>query len=195
MNADKSDDLSLAKLVVSGDERALRDFFEHYAEPLYAFIHHHIDESHGDVEGIWQNTLLAAIRSLPSFKGQSRLFTWLCRIARNKIADHFRKHEVSVEVFTDLPESQLNALPINTPLPEEILLRSATRILVVQALAELPLHYRYALVARYVDNLGVDEVSRNLKRSYKATESLLARAREAFRKVYIKIESEEIDGS
>jgi RNA polymerase sigma factor (sigma-70 family) len=69
------------------------------------------------------------------------------------------------------------------PLPEELLRQNATRARVVAALTELPTDYREALIARYADSCPVAEVAQRLGRTYKATESLLSRAKAALREV------------
>jgi RNA polymerase sigma-70 factor (ECF subfamily) len=181
MKSDATDDLALARRVAAGDEAALSDFYERYADPLFAFIFHHLESARADAEELWQDTLLAALRSLPAYRGQSALFTWLCSIARHKLADYYRRRGLGAEVFSDLPEGDLAQLMSAAPLPEEVLLQRATRLQVVTALGTLPAEYRTALVARYVEELSVEAVSRRLGRTYKATESLLSRAREAFR--------------
>jgi RNA polymerase sigma-70 factor (ECF subfamily) len=188
-----ADDLTLARQVADGDETALETFYARYADPLFAFIYHHIDESRPDAEDVWQETLLAALNALPAYRGQSRLFTWLCGIARHKIADHFRRQGRSVaEVFSDVPQAELAALIGAGTLPEELVARRATRVRVVQALAALPDDYRSALVARYADEQSVDEVARQLGRTYKATESLLSRARVAFQEALARLETESV---
>lgn len=53
-----------------------------------------------------------------------------------------------------------------------------------EVLASLPAQYRSVLVLRYLDDLGVPECADLLGRSVRATESLLARARNAFRSAY-----------
>jgi RNA polymerase sigma-70 factor (ECF subfamily) len=186
-------DLTLARQVADGDETALEAFYARYADPLFAFIYHHVDESHPDAEDIWQDTLLAAIRALPTYRGRSRLFTWLCGIARHKIADHFRRQGRSVaEVFSDVPQAELAALIGAGTLPEEVVARRATRVRVVEALATLRDDYRMALVARYADEQAVVEVARLLGKSYKATESLLSRARVAFQEALARLETESV---
>ena len=188
-----ADDLTLARQVADGDETALETFYARYANPLFAFIYHHLDESRPDAEDVWQETLLAAINALPAYRGQSRLFTWLCGIARHKIADHFRRQGRSVaEVFSDVPQAELAALIGAGTLPEELVVRRATRVRVVQALATLRDDYRTALVARYADEQSVDEVARQLGRTYKATESLLSRARVAFQEALARLETESV---
>ena len=189
MNLEPTDDLTLARQVAAGDEQALEAFYARYASPLFAFIHHHLDESRPDAEDVWQDTLLAALRALPAYRGQSRLFTWLCGIARHKIADHFRRQgRAAVEVFSDVPGGDLADLVATTFLPEEVVVRRATRVRVVEALGSLPQDYRAALVARYADERSVAEVARLLGRTYKAAESLLSRARAAFQEALARLE-------
>jgi RNA polymerase sigma-70 factor (ECF subfamily) len=180
-NTDPSSDTILAKRVAAGNEEALQVFFERYADPLFAFIYHHLNSAREDAEEVWQTTLLAAMHSASAFSGESRLFTWLCAIARHKITDFRRRTGKPTDVFSDVPSQQLLKLMATSPLPEEVVLQRTTRILVVKALATLPDDYRSALLARYIDDLPVTEISDLLGRSYKATESLLSRAREALR--------------
>ena len=182
MSTDSADDLGLARRAGAGDESASAALYDRYADLLFAFIHHRLDESPRDVEEVWQETWLAAIRSLPGYRGESRLFTWLAAIARNKIADHCRRRGCRrIELLSDVSPARLAALMDKGPLPEDVVQRRATRAYVVQAMAALPEECRTALVARYADERSVGEVARLLGRSYKATESLLSRARTAFR--------------
>lgn len=191
MRAEATDDLTLARQISMGDEMALVEFYARYADALFAFVYHHLSGSRSDAEDVWQDTLLAALRALPSYRGRSRLFTWLCSIARHKLADHLRRQKrQAVEVFSDVPESRLSALISSTTLPEEEVMRQATRVQVAEALGTLPIDYQTALVTRYADECSVDEVARLLGRTYKATESLLSRARSAFQRAMAHLEEE-----
>ena len=62
-----------------------------------------------------------------------------------------------------------------------------TQVDVITVLANLTDEYRYLLVAKYIENKGIDEISFEIGKSYKATESLLTRSREAFRKEFKQI--------
>ncbi len=188
---DSRDNLGLVQRVASGDEDALESFFTRYADPLFAFIYHHLDESQQDAEELWQVTLLAAIRSLSTYRGQSSLFTWLCSIARHKIADHYRRRTLPLDVFSDVSDVQLATLISSAPLPEEYLLQLDTRVQVVKALTALPEEYHSALVARYVEERSVREISQMLNKTYKSTESLLSRARLAFRETLLSLEEKQ----
>ncbi len=180
--APKSDDIVLARRAASGDRRALELLHSRYSSILHAYIAHRLNGSRDDVEDIWQETLLAAVRSLPNYDGRSRFFTWLCGIASHKVADHLRRVGRSPEsVFSDLPPEQLLELVDTGPLPDDVLANREVRFSVVTALGNLPDEYRRALVMRYADECSVEEVAQAIGRGYKATESLLARARSALR--------------
>lgn len=194
MDLEPPDELTLARRVAAGDPSAAETFHARYGELLFAFIHHHMDGPRPDVEEVWQDTLLAAVGSLARYRGGSRLFTWLCGIARRKIADRFRRRGDPACVFSQVPAEHLAGMVDAGPLPEEVLTRRDTRARVVEALGRLPDDYRTALVARYADGQSVDDVARMLKKSYKAAESLLARARAAFREAFRPVLSEDEKG-
>ena len=61
-----------------------------------------------------------------------------------------------------------------------------------QTLASLGAHHRSALVLRYIDDLSVPAVAVELGRTLHATETLLVRARIAFRRAYETVESDDV---
>ncbi len=191
--ADMADDLLLAQRVTSGDEKALHALYERYATPLFAFIYHQMDGARQEAEEVWQDTLMAALRSLPQYRGQGKLFTWLCGIARHKVADHNRRRRQAEQVLTAISPQELVELIDAGPLPEDLLLQQATRTVVVEALGTLPAEYQKALVARYIEDRDVNQVAQILSRTYKATESLLSRARLAFKEAIEQIGAEKRD--
>jgi RNA polymerase sigma-70 factor (ECF subfamily) len=184
MATPERDDLETARRIARGDARALEALYARYAEPLFAFIAGRLP-SQADAEDAWQETWLSALRALPHFRGDSRLLTWLCGIARHKIADHHRRQgrhpEVAGGSGAEAGAVDVSRLLDEAPLPDEILEREAVRLRVAEALAALPDDYREALVARYANGAAVETVALAIGRSYKATESLLSRAREALR--------------
>lgn len=176
------EDLKLAREVAAGNEAALACFYERHADGLFAFILHLSGARRQDGEDLWQESLLAGLKSIHTYRGDSALFTWLCSIARHKILDGLRKPSLEHERPLDTNQAELPGLIDGAPLPDDLLLAQDTKIRVVLALATLPDQYRRALVARYADDRTVEEVAAMLGRSYKATESLLSRAREEFRR-------------
>jgi RNA polymerase sigma factor (sigma-70 family) len=183
MGAEYEDDLKLAARVSRGDADAFNKFYARHADLVFGFIFHQLNGARTEAEEIWQDTFVAAIRTLPSYQGQSRLLSWLCGIARHKVADYWRRRNgTGGSGLTVSPADPLELMD-SGPLPDEVLSRSALRVRVIEALAELPDDYRSALLSRYADGCSVEEVARLLGRSYKAVESLLSRAKAALRAV------------
>jgi RNA polymerase sigma-70 factor, ECF subfamily len=178
---EREEELRLARAAAAGSEPALAALYARLGDPSFAYIFHCLDGNRQDAEDIWQETWMAALRGLPAFRGESRLFTWLCGIARHKIMDYRRRRSQPWAMAEDLSGQELATRIDGGVLPEEMLAQAEVRARVVQALGLLPDDYRLALAWRYADGYGVDEVARRIGRSYKAAESLLARARAAFR--------------
>jgi RNA polymerase sigma-70 factor, ECF subfamily len=175
------DDRALARAMADGDRAAVEQFYERYADALFAFIVHRANVPRPEAEDIWQESLLAAMETVGAYRGESRLFSWLCGIARHKMIDRLRDVTGAGAPAGDGDPADLALLIDGGPLPDAALQRQDTRAMVIEALMRLPDEYRRALVARYADERSVDDVAALLGRSYKATESLLSRARAAFR--------------
>jgi RNA polymerase sigma-70 factor, ECF subfamily len=190
MADDLNRETQLVRCIVAGDTNALEQFYERYADALYAYIYHGLGGAKEDAEDIWQESLLAAIRGLDAFQGQCRLFTWLCAIARRKIADHFRKLGRSFDTLSVEPIEDRAELIDRAPLPEAWVQAKTTRMHVVAVLQTLPDDYRQSLVARYAHEKSVKDIARLLGKSYKATESILSRARSAFKAAFVETNGE-----
>ena len=123
-----------------------------------------------------------------SFDGRSRMSTWLCGIAKNKIRSARRKRKplAMAEVLAEADEDidAILAAVDTQELPEWILQREETQELVGATLSSLPPDYRRALLDKYVEELTVPQMAERSEKSEKATESHLARARLAFAKVF-----------
>jgi len=181
MGFDHKADADLAERVAQGQADSFDEFYARHADLVFAFICHLMSGARADAEEIWQDTFVAALRGLPGYRGRSSLASWLCGIARRKVADFYRRHGAAAKTVSSEPPERLLELMDSGPLPDAVLQQGAVRARMVEALASLPPDYRDALVARYVDAQPVEAIARSLGRSYKATESLLSRGRAALR--------------
>lgn len=101
---------------------------------------------------------------------------WLITVARNKLIDHWRHQAVVDRSLVLIEGGRIDTVdPWHDVLDRE---RAA------QVLHQISPHYRGVLTLRYLDDLSVPECAELLDRSVHATESLLARARNAFRSAY-----------
>src|SRR5436190_3488701 len=128
-------------------------------------------------EELAQQTFIAAIDRRSRFDGRSDAVTWLTGIARHKLADHFRSLEREERRRMQMEVRQID-------LPTEPGIGYEDRTLIAETLRALPAAQRAVLVFVVLDDLPVAEAARLLGRSRGATESLLFRARESFRRAY-----------
>ncbi len=128
-------------------------------------------------EELTQQTFVTALRRPGQFDGRSDPVTWLIAIGRNQLVDHHRRHQRDERRHLRLVDEHRlgDARSFPTAGPGEA---------VEAALRRLPDDQRLALLFRYLDDLPVRGVAAALGRSEKATESLLGRARESFRRAY-----------
>ena len=103
---------------------------------------------------------------------------WLITVARHKLVDHWRRQAIAERSLMLLEGGR-----VDEPDPWDVVLDQARA---ESVLAELPSHYRAALTLRYLDDLSVPECADYLHRTVHGTESLLSRARVAFRTTYEK---------
>jgi RNA polymerase sigma factor (sigma-70 family) len=75
----------------------------------------------------------------------------------------------------------------SSPLADDILVREETREMVNATMSQLPQHYREALEAKYVSRTSVREIAAARSASEKSIESLLTRARHAFRETFLAL--------
>lgn len=188
MNASAQEKLMVSQMI-AGDEAAFERFADDYIPPLYRFATRRLQGDNELVRDVVQSTLCQVIEKLVSFRGEAALMTWLCAVCRNEIAGHFRrgkKREGEVE-FRDDEDLFAVSLALGDggmDGPERAFVRNEVHELVHEALDALPSHYGKALEWKYLDNLPVVEIAQRLGMGSKAAESLLTRARDAFRTGY-----------
>jgi RNA polymerase sigma-70 factor, ECF subfamily len=122
-------------------------------------------------EDLTAETFLAAVRATRSGTADVSI-PWLIGTARHKLIDHWRREGRQREALDDLYEGATEAVDSNDPVDA---------LHVHGVLSQLPPHHRAALTLRYLDGLPVEQVAAQLDRSVHATESLLIRAKAAYR--------------
>jgi len=182
-----STERALIEQMLAGEERAFNAFFEEYFARLYRFALPRLGGDPEAAEEVVQSTLHKAIRALESFRGESALFTWLCQICRRQIVDYLRahsRHSDNVVLIEDRPELKAAVEAIESSSQTDgarAYGHEETRRLVQVILDRLPANYANALEWKYVEDRSVEEVSERLGIGVTAAQSLLARARVAFR--------------
>ena len=184
----ESDDKALAKRMLAGDEDAFESFFDNHFPGLYRFALARLQNPDLARELV-QESICKAIAHLETYRGEASLTAWLYTICRNTIRRHYKKLGRSpdqVELFEEAPEVRGALESLGAPFkdPEETYRRTEVARLVHATLDHLPAHYGHALEWKYLDGLSVKEIAERLRLAPKAAESLLTRARQAFRDGY-----------
>jgi len=186
LEADAQEKELLARMR-AGDERAYDEFADIHVAGLYRFAFGRLGRDRELALEIVQTTMCKVIAKLDTYRGEAPLRTWLCAICRNEIAGHYRRKAIRpVEVELE-PTSNSLVMRSGDLDPEARLVVSEAADMVHQALDDLPAHYSRALQWKYLDGLSARQIAARLELSTKGAESLLARARDAFRSAHSRL--------
>jgi RNA polymerase sigma-70 factor (ECF subfamily) len=134
--------------------RAFSRVVEIYAEPLYRQIRRMV-QNHDDAADLLQNTFLKAWDSLPQFRGDAKLSTWLYKIAVNESLTHLERERRRQNVSLDDEESMLiNMIEADEWIDGDELHQELRR-----AIATLPEKQRLVFNMRYYDEMKYEEIS------------------------------------
>ena len=174
--------------ILAGDQRAFQALFDEYFPRLYRFALGRLEGNEDAAREVVQQTFVNGFERLDSYRGEAALYTWFCRICHNALVDHCRRRNMDFRRLVpidDHPEMQavLELLSTaDTEWPEAEASRRDAQRLVQSVLDYLPDHYGNALEWKYVEGLSVAEIAERMGAGQKAVESLLTRARNAFRR-------------
>lgn len=127
-----------------------------YSEQLYWMIRKIVVE-HDDANDVLQNTFLKAWNGLDSFHGDSKISTWLSRIAINESLDFLRRKKQPTVSVEDITVSRLTA--------DEYFDGTEAEALLQEAIATLPDVQRTVFLLRYFDEMKYSDISQMLNTS------------------------------
>ncbi|HYM33903.1 MAG TPA: sigma-70 family RNA polymerase sigma factor [Steroidobacteraceae bacterium] len=187
-------DRRLVERLLKGENAAFNEFFSQNFGRLYRFASVRIRDE-AAAHDVVQETLCRALRKIRSFRGEAALFTWLCQICRSQLSEYFERHGKDFKRFVpieDDPEIQsiLDAMSAPNSDPAEVSRRNEVLRFVQVVLDHLPPNYGNALEWKYVEGASVEDIAARLGMQHAAAQSLLQRARLAFREMF-----EELYGS
>ena len=169
-------DAFLVEQCRAGDEEACEALVRQYQERVFALI----SRMTGDpdrVEDIAQEVFLKAFRSLKSFRGGSRFYTWLYRITVNTVLNTMRsqgrRQETSLDALEGF-EVQANA----DMEPAEVTARLELARRVREAIDQLEEPYRVIVYLRELEDLSYEEIAEVVELPVGTVKSRLFRARQ-----------------
>jgi RNA polymerase sigma-70 factor, ECF subfamily len=174
---------ALVKKLVSMDANAWETLCRDIAPMLLAFVQTSFVCGPEKAEEVVQRTLVRAVRSMPRYDStRGRLRDWLKGICRNEAitllnqeARQIRLSGIDGPVRTSLERID------EAPIPEHALARKEVQWLIHETVGGLRPTHRQVLTLKYLNGRKVSEIAQVMGHSEKAVESLLSRARQAFK--------------
>ena len=191
-------DIDLVHRMAAGDTSAARVFYQANCDALFGFVVRRTKGSIEDAEEITNDTFLSAFDLAHSFDGSCNALTWLCSLAQHRIIDFRRKASAAKRIpedcFIRIDDYSKNLLrSIHDPAASmDEIVDQLDRVRIVQSLLQtMTADQREAVTMRYVEGFSVDEISKIMKKSAKAVERLLERAKEKPRREMLRLLGDE----
>ena len=141
-------------------ELAFKTLVELYKERLYWHIRK-IVISHDDSDDVLQNTFIKIVRNIHNFKGDSKLFTWMYRIATNEaitfLNSKARRHQISNGILQQLALENLEA--------DVYFEGDEIQLKLQKAIAQLPRKQKLIFNMKYFDAIKYKDMSEILDTS------------------------------
>lgn len=169
-----------------GDQKAFKTIVDTYQNMVYNTCFA-IVKSEEDAEDLAQEVFVQVFQSINSFKGESKLSTWIYRIATTKSLDHERKKKrkkrfgFMKSIFGEDAEIVVNPPDFNHP--GVAFDQKENAAILFKAIDKLPESQRVAFMLNKVEGLSYQEVSEVMQSSIASIESLLHRAKSNLRKI------------
>ena len=161
----------------AGDE----DAFAELMRAHYAFVYGiaiGLVNNPSDAEEVVQDTFLNAYRGLAQYKEQTKLKSWLAKIARNRSLNWLREQRMDTISIDEVDEPTVQM----SESPDECLIRDEQRKLIRRAMGTLSQKDREIARAYYLEGASYDELIRTHGLSYKAISFRLSRAKQKLAK-------------
>ncbi len=177
--------------VKNGDDEAFGLIFELHHRFIFRFIYAMVGEQ-SVAEELTQETFLGAYKSIKSLRGEAKLQTWLCAIAKNVVGKFFRanrkegsKSEAEIET--------LNIVDKNNFPPDRKFLSKELKVLIQSALEKLDADKRLVFTLKELQHLSYIEISEITGHSIPKLKTDLRRAKIEMRKTirpYLEVNDE-----
>jgi RNA polymerase sigma-70 factor (ECF subfamily) len=190
-------DKKLVERLLEGDGPSFDVFFNTYFPRIYRFALTRLDLDHNLAEDTAQIVLCQAISKMSTYRGEAPLFSWLCTFCRYEISKQrktrgFGPYQAKLAEDSPAVQSALDSLLSATgDDPDVAAYQAELNQLVKVTLDQLPALYADTLECKYVHGHSVRDIASRIGKSEKATESILTRARNAFRECFATLIHEE----
>jgi RNA polymerase sigma-70 factor, ECF subfamily len=176
-----TDETTLVAQSREGDTRAFGELVRRYEGKIFRLAQH-VTQNREDAEDVLQETFMKAYEHLDQFKGDSKFYTWIVRIAVNQALMKLRRRKtdksVSLDETIDTGEDTvMREIAAWDEDPEQQFSREELGGILDTAIQSLEPPYRSVFVLRDIEELSTEETAEALGLSVPAVKSRLLRAR------------------
>jgi len=141
-------------------DSAFKELVSLYKEPLYWHIRN-IVKSHDDADDVLQNTFIKVYKNIDAFKGESKLYSWMYRIAANEAITFINKKAKRLQITNE----EAQELAINNLASDVYFEGEAIQLKLQQAIATLPHKQQLVFNMKYFEALKFKDMSDILETS------------------------------
>ena len=157
----KSDDRDLIDAFLKGDQNAFNLLIRKYQEGIYRVIRKMVLD-HDDADDLTQEVFIKIYDSVSDFRGESKFFTYIYRIAVNLSLNFLNKNKRNLIRNVSLNGNDVSSSDMKAD--ESIDAENKTRLL-EKAIASLPAQQRAVFNLRYYENLSYEDISSIMEKS------------------------------
>jgi len=179
--SESRDEAQMIASILGGDTRVFHDLIRPYERSVFVMALSLL-QNEADAEDTAQEAFLKAFRNLASFRGEAKFGTWLVSIALNEARSRIRSRKAAkLESLDETPDGQGHVSPALLrdwrEIPSQALERQEVRLILQEAIADLPIIYREVFLLREVEELSVNESAEALGITIASVKVRLHRAR------------------
>jgi RNA polymerase sigma-70 factor (ECF subfamily) len=184
----------IIELLRSNNPQGFRELFDSHILLVYN-VCLRILSNKADAEDVAQEVFFEAYKSLKSFRFDSKISTWLYRIAVNRSLNHQRKKKLERWFSLDFYFEDDNVKDFDPSGPVEeradhIMEKKDTERIVLDAINSLPQHQRVATLLHRYEELSYEDIARIMGVSVASVESRLHRAKQSLAKKLLSVKNE-----
>jgi len=167
---------------------SFREIYKQNFNYIYNYVYSRLAGDSSNVEDLVQEIFFAAARSFNSYEGKSSIKTWLYSIAKHKIIDYYRK-EISKRnlIKTDNFIYKAGSDRVQGDFASS-LQQDKEKEKIISVLKKMSPIYKYSLLLKYIDGYSVKEIGIILKKTPKAIDGILQRAKAEFKEYFLNKE-------
>jgi RNA polymerase sigma factor (sigma-70 family) len=156
-----SSDEELISSFLNGDKTAFNFIVRKYQKKVYIIIRKMVLD-HDDADDITQEVFLKIYRSLGDFRGDSKFFTYIYKIAVNFSLNHLNRNKKILSRKSDIDNAFISS---DDKIADELMISKDRTRLIEEAIETLPAQQRAVFNMRYYDNLSYEDISNILNKS------------------------------